>query len=103
MSNDWHSGCNNIKIWDFFETIFPNLIGFTDKEIDKLIEECYPEGYNTQFHKDLKKYYNGYKVHIIDENNNQENKIKSKNFVEIYNTWSVLNAVYAKKINNYWL
>ncbi len=59
-----------------------NIFGFVPREVDKILEE-----YNLENKEEIKKWYDGY------------------NFggTEIYNPWSILNAVDDRRIQPYWV
>ncbi len=42
MDADWLSDINNIAIYDFQKSKYAELIGFTQKEVDKTIVDCFP-------------------------------------------------------------
>ena len=65
------TGLNNLQIFSIMSTKFDDSFGFTQKEIDSLLE-CY--GLENKS-SDIRHWYDGYKF----------------NDVEIYNPWSVLN------------
>ena len=67
------TGLNNLQIFSIMSTKFDDSFGFTQKEIDSLLE-CY--GLENKS-SDIRHWYDGYKF----------------NDVEIYNPWSVLNYI----------
>jgi len=76
------SGLNNPKIYSVLDEQYSEYFGFLPREVDSLLEE-----YGVENKEEIKKWYNGY------------------NFggTEIYNPWSILNAIDNKKIQTYWI
>jgi len=77
------TGLNNIKIHSILTKKSSDKFGFTNDEVEQLLRY-----YNSELNfEDVKKKYNGYNF--------------SGN--EIYNPWSILNAVYDNELGHYWL
>ena len=80
------SGLNNIKIYSILDKQYSEYFGFLPEEVDILLEEYIEE--NQEINKEeVKKWYDGY----------------SFAGTEIYNPWSILNALKREEIKPYWV
>lgn len=80
------SGLNNLKVYTVLDERYSPYFGFTQEEVDKLVDSM---GYdnNAILKDDLKSWYNGY------------------NFGgrTIYNPWSVINFLFDRELQPYWI
>src|SRR6056297_687122 len=80
------SGLNNLKVYTVLDERYSQYFGFTQDEVDKLVDSM---GYdnNERLKEDLKSWYNGY------------------NFGgrTIYNPWSVINYLFDRELQPYWI
>ncbi len=76
------SGLNNLEIYSILDTQYSEYFGFVPREVEEILDE-----YDLENKERNKKWYDGY------------------NFggTEIYNPWSILNAVNRKVIQPYWV
>ena len=80
------SGLNNLEIYSILDKQYSEYFGFLPEEVDMLLEEYIEE--NQEISKEeVKKWYDGY----------------SFAGTEIYNPWSILNALKREEIKPYWV
>ena len=80
------SGLNNLEIYSILDKQYSEYFGFLPEEVDMLLEEYIKE--NQEISKEeIKKWYDGY----------------SFAGTEIYNPWSILNALKREEIKPYWV
>jgi hypothetical protein len=80
------SGLNNLKVYTVLDERYSKYFGFTQEEVDKLVDSLGYEN-NDRLKNDLKNWYNGYKF----------------GGRTIYNPWSVVNFLYDKELQPYWI
>jgi hypothetical protein len=80
------SGLNNLKVYTVLKKRYAEYFGFTEDEVEKLFQAI-SEQHDETLKKNLKGWYNGY------------------NFagITIYNPWSVINYLYDKELQPYWI
>lgn len=85
------SGLNNLAVDSILDATFIEYFGFTQHEIDTMLEQ-----YNmSRYGDDVKRWYDGYKTSKIDQTTNEP--------IHLYNPWSVLNFVDRNgKFASYW-
>lgn len=90
------SGLNNLKICTMLDKDYSNKFGFTEKEVEKLLEIT---GYERK-KEEVKTWYNGYNVGIKYANDPSTVSFFSK----IYNPWSLLQYISsAGSPDTYWV
>ncbi|MEA1884644.1 MAG: AAA family ATPase [Thermotogota bacterium] len=80
------SGLNNLKIYTLLKERYHQYFGFTEKEITKILKVLGLEE-NGRLVSDLQAWYDGYKF----------------GGKKVYNPWSVLNYLYDKELQPYWI
>jgi hypothetical protein len=81
--NNMLSGLNNLKIYSLLDNHYNQYFGFTESEVNELMQVIkIKNGLN-----EIKKYYNGYYIGDIT----------------IYNPWSLMNYLEEKKLMPYWV
>ena len=80
------SGLNNLEIYSILDKQYSEYFGFLPEEVDMLLEE-YIEKNQEISKEEIKKWYDGY----------------SFAGTEIYNPWSILNALKREEIKPYWV
>ena len=87
------SGINNFDISSFIKPRFPSLFGFTEEEVNDLINEGFVQSPQLELQKNkIKNWYKGYQVDKFS----------------IYNPWSIINCLNrmqinaAGSVNSYW-
>ena len=80
------SGLNNLKVYTLLKERYHPYFGFTEEEIEKLLNTMAIEP-NSEVRNNLQSWYDGYKF----------------GGKKIYNPWSVLNYLYDQELQPYWI
>lgn len=78
------SGLNNLKVYSLFSERYAKYFGFTEDEVDALMQRA---NFTEHDRADLKHWYNGYKI----------------GNTTIYNPWSIVNAMNDQDLKPYWV
>ena len=81
--NSMLSGLNNLKCYTLLSTNYNQYFGFTEDEVQELIEHVKP----FENIENIRNYYNGYKIGDLT----------------IYNPWSLMNYLQEKTLRPYWV
>jgi len=81
------SGLNNFSEYGVTTNKFSEYFGFTEKEVDHLLEETFGTSPNAEETEKIKFWYNGYRF----------------GKTSVYNPWSMMQCLDTKNIDQYWI